>query len=212
MDEIILSQGAEATIIQNGLYVVKDRLKKSYRHPILDEKLRKTRTKREQTILKKAQILGVRVPQVYDCTNIFAIKMDFIPGQRLKQVLLSNATSSFYLKELGSWLAILHEATIIHGDLTTSNAMVDEKGLLYLIDFGLSYNSTKIEDMAVDLHVLEQALESTHYAHKDVFFEQFLQGYAQYKQSDDVLERLDVLRLRGRNLKKQLKQQKEAQE
>ena len=34
---------------------------------------------------------------------------------------------------------------------------------IFFIDFGLSAVSTKIEDKAVDLHLLKQALESKHY-------------------------------------------------
>ena len=64
---------------------------------------------------------------------------------------------------------------MIHGDLTTSNMMLrpssesletamqsDSIGTLYLIDFGLSSCSHKIEDKAVDLYVLKWALISLH--------------------------------------------------
>jgi len=78
---------------------------------------------------------------------------------------------------LGKMLARLHACNIVHGDLTTSNIMVrdNEEGgaataggdagattSLVLIDFGLSYSSTLLEDKAVDLYVLERAFLSTH--------------------------------------------------
>lgn len=50
---------------------------------------------------------------------------------------------------------------VIHGDLTTSN-MIYKDDQIYLIDFGLSYVKTSIEDRAVDLYVLERAFISTH--------------------------------------------------
>ena len=35
---------------------------------------------------------------------------------------------------------------------------------LFLIDFGLGFHSHKIEDKAVDLHLLKQALEAKHFS------------------------------------------------
>lgn len=64
---------------------------------------------------------------------------------------------------IGQAIAKLHKASIIHGDLTTSNFMVRDHNLsVVVIDFGLSYNSTLAEDRAVDLYVLERAFLSTH--------------------------------------------------
>ena len=50
----------------------------------------------------------------------------------------------------------------------TARQMIDESlltgdiGELYLIDFGLSFVSNKIEDKAVDIYVLKRAFISTH--------------------------------------------------
>src|SRR6266540_2207324 len=91
---------------------------------------------------------------------------------------------------IGTEVARMHLADIIHGDLTTSNMMLrcptflhntntssptelvrrdypsnndkDEIVNQVLIDFGLSYVSTLVEDKAVDLYVLERAFASTH--------------------------------------------------
>ncbi|KAI5985517.1 hypothetical protein EDD15DRAFT_2175836, partial [Pisolithus albus] len=64
---------------------------------------------------------------------------------------------------VGVEIAKMHLADIIHGDLTTSNMML-RKGSkdLVLIDFGLAYHSTLVEDKAVDLYVLKRAFASTH--------------------------------------------------
>ncbi len=82
---------------------------------------------------------------------------------------------------IGKQLAIMHEADIIHGDLTTSNMMlrpassegntkVDcERDEVVLIDFGLSSVSAFAEDKAVDLYVLERAFASTHPASEGLF-------------------------------------------
>ena len=58
----------------------------------------------------------------------------------------------------------MHEAKIVHGDLTTSNMLLrnSQPNHLVMIDFGLSYTTSLAEDMAVDLYVLERAILSTH--------------------------------------------------
>jgi len=44
----------------------------------------------------------------------------------------------------------------------TAQDMVKDIGQLYIIDFGLSSVSHKIEDKATDIYVLKRALISTH--------------------------------------------------
>jgi len=72
-------------------------------------------------------------------------------------------------RKLGAVIAALHAADVVHGDLTTSNAMLvndDTDSVcpynIAMIDFGLSSVSTTIEDKAVDLYVLERAFLCTH--------------------------------------------------
>ncbi len=79
-------------------------------------------------------------------------------------------------ENIGGAIARMHDTNTIHGDLTTSNLILrsNEKSLVrtynrnkiqskqVLIDFGLSFMSTMIEDKAVDLYVLERAFISTH--------------------------------------------------
>jgi TP53 regulating kinase-like protein len=60
----------------------------------------------------------------------------------------------------------MHDAHIIHGDLTTSNLLLrsaaNSKKLVF-IDFGLAkLDCRSSEDKAVDLYVLERAFLSTH--------------------------------------------------
>lgn len=92
---------------------------------------------------------------------------------------------------IGLELAKMHEADIIHGDLTTSNMMLRSRGPssngktsvdldhdeVVLIDFGLSSVSAFPEDKAVDLYVLERAFASTHPASEGLF-KKVLETYA----------------------------------
>src|SRR4030042_1468937 len=69
---------------------------------------------------------------------------------------------------------------------------------IFLIDFGLGYISKKIEDKAVDLHLLKQALEARHFKNWEILFKEVLKGYEDYKESNKVLERLKAVEKRGR--------------
>ncbi|KAK2961361.1 putative EKC/KEOPS complex subunit bud32 [Blattamonas nauphoetae] len=101
-------------------------------------------------------------------------------------------------EELGTILAKLHDANVIHGDLTTSNMILTPSNQICLIDFGLSYASADIEDKAVDLHLLRRACTSTHPALLS-FYDLTLQTYASKSvNSTSVLKRLEVVELRGR--------------
>ena len=58
---------------------------------------------------------------------------------------------------IGDLVGQVHAAGFVHGDLTTSNFLFDEKNSkISIIDFGLSTTSNKEENRAVDLHVLEK--------------------------------------------------------
>ena len=69
---------------------------------------------------------------------------------------------------------------------------------LDFIDFGLGFFSNKIEDKAVDLHLLKQALESKHFKKWDENFKEVLKNYKISKDSEKVLERLKKVESRGR--------------
>src|SRR3989344_2972524 len=64
--------------------------------------------------------------------------------------------------------------------------------------------SDKVEDKAVDLFLLERALESKHYQLYPEIFERVLQGYkAAYPDAAKILERFEQVKQRGRNKKKE---------
>ena len=74
-----------------------------------------------------------------------------------------------YCYKIGEIVAKLHNNNFIHGDLTTSNFLIEEStGDLVLIDFGLTTVSSSAEDMGVDLYVLERAIISTHVQASDL--------------------------------------------
>ena len=193
----IICQGAEAILYQEKNKLIKERIPKTYRIKEIDDKLRKFRTRREGKILEKASI---NVPKVFKIDdNNMKIEMEFIPGKLLKDILdgLSISERNKICRQIGQEISKLHEQNIIHGDLTTSN-MIYYQDKIYFIDFGLSFFSHKIEDKAVDLHLLKQALESKHYKHFESTFKTILSSY----KNKEVLSRLQIVEKRGRYKRK----------
>lgn len=107
--EKIIGRGAEAILVQKNKFLIKKRVKKGYRHPLIDALLRKSRTRKESRILDKASKM-LTVPKVYDVDEQnFNITMDFIPGKRLSEHLDEfNIEKSLKIcREIGEKLAIL---------------------------------------------------------------------------------------------------------
>ena len=142
--------------------------------------------------------------------------MEFLDGPTLKQYLNSgpylNKTDELCIaSQIGDTVGKLHNAGLVHGDLTTSNIVVlnhkeEEELELVLIDFGLAKSTFSVEEQAVDLYVLERALESTHPDLSLDFFQSILNAYGQImvngrrekKSQQTVLQRLEQVRQRGR--------------
>jgi TP53 regulating kinase-like protein len=200
----LIAQGAEAKLYKEENTLIKERIKKSYRHEEIDSRIRKTNTRREYKLLDKASKI-ISVPKVLDYNEKeYKITMEFIPGFTLRDTLDNIPTKKRLelCEQLGKEIARLHNIGIIHGDLTTSNFILKEDKI-YFIDFGLGFHSTKIEDKAVDLHLLRQAFESKHYKHFEQSFEAVMKGYKEEsKQAKETLDRFDVVEKRGRYKKK----------
>jgi TP53 regulating kinase-like protein len=125
------------------------------------------------------------------------IKMEFLDGKKLSKTLDKEKDSIRICKKIGENIAKLHDAGIIHGDLTTSN-MILKNNQVYFIDYGLSFESNKSEDKAVDLHLIKQALEAKHYTNFEKYFKAILEGYKISKNSTEILKRLLAVEKRGR--------------
>ena len=202
----VIQQGAEAKIIQKGNFIIKNRISKGYRHPELDKKIIKTRTKKEKNLLEKAsKIINAPIPEETYETNI--IKMPFIKGKKLSES-LEKLDYKKISREIGKSIAKLHDNDIIHGDLTTSNMIwVESKsreivskkppGVLHFIDFGLGFISKRIEDKAVDLHLIKQALEAKHFSIWEKCWEIMEKEYNP-KEKKKILEQLKKVEARGR--------------
>jgi len=154
-------RGAEATVEIEADRVVKRRVPKRYRHPDLDERLRRQRTTLEARLTSEARRHGVPTPLVRDVDPREAsIVFEHVGDADLQAALTADRA-----RAVGRHLAALHEAGLVHGDPTTRNVRVDLTGeaddRVYLIDFGLGFYTDAVEDYAMDLHVFAQSLDGT---------------------------------------------------
>ncbi len=197
-----IAAGAEAVIERSGGRIIKRRVSKNYRIPELDTRIRAARTRSEAKLISEARRCGVPTPIIYDVdTAEHTIEMEFIEGQRMKDVLDLGMS-----EKIGELVGRLHGCGIIHGDLTTSNLILqngdgDSGGddRIYFIDFGLGYFEKNVEAQGVDVHVLFQTFVSTH---GDPGLEEaFSRGYRRtFSGADQVLARVREIEARGRYL------------
>jgi TP53 regulating kinase-like protein len=191
-----IAQGAEAKIFEEESKIIKQRFKKSYRLKEIDEKLRSFRTRREAKILQKLEAINFPAPKVIKNDEKENLIIEKISGHLVKNV-LEKSDYKKLCNEIGKKIAILHNNLIIHGDLTTSNMILNKE--IYFIDFGLSFFSEKAEDKAVDLHLLEEGLKSKHYKIWEDCFECAIESYKkEAKNSNETLKRLEIVEKRGR--------------
>ncbi|NDB88603.1 MAG: Kae1-associated serine/threonine protein kinase [Thaumarchaeota archaeon] len=199
----LIKKGAEGDIYTTKFgsdpAILKTRKVKPYRHPILDNKIRKQRTIREASMLAEAKSVGIRTPLVYqvntsDCT----ILMQRIDGVMVRNLDGSKLKSA--CMQIGKITATLHKNGIVHGDLTTSN-FISKNNKIYAIDFGLAQKSVRVEDHAVDLRLFKEILGSAHVQIMDSLWKSFLSGYKSVvglERLNKILNQLSIIEGRGR--------------
>jgi TP53 regulating kinase-like protein len=175
----LIKKGAEADIYQikwqNSNAILKIRKIKNYRNQTLDSKIRKQRTIKESQMISQAKEFGIPTPLVYfvnlEKTSILMQEIPGIPVHDLPESKIIQLS-----KEIGKLVGLLHKNGVMHGDLTTSNFILF-KNIIYMIDFGLSQNTIKSEDHAVDLRLIKEILNSAHAKIMQSAWKNFLIGY-----------------------------------
>ncbi len=200
----VVQRGAEAVLYledyQGKEALVKERIQKGYRIANLDKTIRSRRTRGEAKLLENAKGSGVKAPEILE-TSDFKIIMEYVRGSKLKDVLnnLPQAKRQEICRKIGEIAARLHSVNIIHGDLTTSNLILTESGDLYIIDFGLGKFSNKVEDQAVDLFLLYEALKSTHFKILEDSWAWVLEAYSKnYPRANEIFSRIEKIKKRRR--------------
>jgi TP53 regulating kinase-like protein len=205
---LLLRKGAEADLFMGFWYglkvIMKKRVIKRYREANLDYKLRHYRTIHESLLIHDAKMAGVPTPVIYqiDVLNTTII-MEYIEGERIKEVLeyLKEKTQENICKRTGSLIGKLHYHGIIHGDLTTSNMIINKDETIYFIDFGLGEFSNELEERAMDILIVRRSLESTHYKYFKECFKAIIKGYSDEIgeiKAKEVVRRMKEISRRGR--------------
>ncbi|MEM2908834.1 MAG: KEOPS complex kinase/ATPase Bud32 [Candidatus Bilamarchaeaceae archaeon] len=180
-------RGAEATVKRVRFFgkktILKKRMEKKYRLKEIDTLLRRQRTKAEARLLHRAKMANVPCPTVLYVDD-FSIIMTLLSGKR-PTMNMSNARIA------GIYLARLHNHGIIHGDYTPANLIKAGKRL-FVIDFGLGFFSTDIEDMATDVFTMLKAINNGRSR------KSFLSGYRVCKRFSAVMARVEDIKKRIR--------------
>ena len=204
----MIHQGAEATVF-SGYWmgeksIFKKRNHRSYRHPDLDRRLTRQRLSVEVRVLRKLHSTTVSSPSLFDVDiDEGWIILSEVEGVTLYESLLNGESNIEQIEKFGGLIRQLHELGISHGDLTTHNVMINDEGELTLIDFGLSKISPEIEHLGLDLQVLHECLNASHYEENGAI-ESMIDGYLSNSSDDtapsgpDVIERFNSIRGRVR--------------
>ena len=199
----LINRGAEAdvysTMWDKKKAILKIRKVKSYRNSLLDQKIRKQRTIRESQIISQVKSFGISTPLIYFMDmNKCSILMQYIDGKIVRDLKGNDIVK--VCSEIGQIVGTMHKNGIMHGDLTTSNFILD-KQKLFLIDFGLASRTEKPDDHAVDLRLFKEILNSAHAEVMEKSWKNFQKGYSKavgMKYSKKILNLVAVIESRGR--------------
>jgi TP53 regulating kinase-like protein len=207
----LIRKGAEASLYlslwHDRKVILKRRLPKKYRPNALDSQIRIFRTIHEPQLMHEAKKAGVPTPTIFmvDVKNATII-MEFIDGIQVKQMLseISPRERHGLCLEIGKLIGKLHGNNIIHGDLTTSNMIMNSEGMIFFVDFGLGERSSETEARGVDLHLMKRALHSTHCGFAEKCFDSVVEGYSEtlgLEEARMVLSKAKEIERRGRYVK-----------
>jgi len=205
---VLIKKGAEASLYlakwHGRKVVMKKRLPKKYRLSRLDEQIRTYRTAHEPRLMHEAKKAGVPTPIIFlvDMKKATII-MEFVDGRQVKQLLdeVSESQRRQLCLKIGELIGRLHKHGIIHGDLTTSNMILDSDGKIFFVDFGLGEKTSELEARGVDLHLMRRALESTHFRFAEECFNAVIEGYSKVlgdNVTKKVLDKIGEIERRGR--------------
>lgn len=171
--------------------------------------LRAHRSAHPAAAIKLAYSLGVAIARLHDAnlihgdltTSNFMLREEADPGScgsRSDVHATANGTSSNSSASHSSQQAVAADAGSSTSSGSSSSTSTSAWPQLVVIDFGLSATTANNEERAVDLHLFEKAIASTH-ADPQPLVNEALRAYkAASRHADAVLQKLAAVRLRGR--------------
>jgi len=192
-------EGAEAEVwlinIDNKELVLKKRKPKRYREKILDDKIISQRLRKEIKMYEKLKAANILGPMAeYFNFDEKEIIMPYFKYPSFKKTIQKDAKKILLL---GKEVAKLHNAGIVHGDITLENVLFDEKqNKPVFIDFGLSFVSTRPDDFATDIFVFKETLCAEF---PEILWKDFLKSYEKNISKKEIVKQLDKIEKRRRN-------------
>ena len=204
----LIKKGAEASLYLADWHgrrvIIKKRLPKIYRPTVLDEQIRVYRTIHEPQLMHEAKKAGVPTPIIFqvDVVNT-TIVMEFVEGKQVKVLLneVESAERQCVSFTVGESIGKLHVHGLVHGDLTTSNMIMASDGKVFFVDFGLGEKNKELEARGVDMHLMNRALQSTHFRFAEECFDAVVNGYSRVvgdRVAKSVLDKIGEIKRRGR--------------
>ena len=140
-----IGKGAFGTVILVEDTVVDERLILKFLNPnIADDEEMLQRFVHELRFSRK--ITHKNVIRIYDFLRLsgsYAISMEYFPSHTLGGETAGNTPMDFkkaagWAQDIASGMAVAHQVGIIHRDLKPANILINEEGLLKVVDFGVA--------------------------------------------------------------------------
>lgn len=179
----LFHRGAEADLytshISSWKIVVKKRIPKAYRNTLLDSSIRRERTISESSLIHESKLAGAKCPSLFavDIENT-SIVMTYIDGPLARDSIDGMGRKGLVdiFTKLGEEIGLMHQSGIVHGDLTTSNLIISQD-VPFVVDFGMAHRSAQVEDRAVDLHLMQRSIITSHRSNPTLCTNSFFKGY-----------------------------------
>jgi serine/threonine protein kinase len=113
---------------------------------VFNENIRKRFLAEAKSMFKMSHPNIIKVTDLIEEGDTVAFVMEYIEGETLKDYLerkgkLSNEEIKGLFTQILNAVAYVHEQQLVHRDIKPSNLMVDKKGKVKLMDFGIAKNS-----------------------------------------------------------------------
>jgi serine/threonine-protein kinase len=140
-----IGKGAFGTVLLMQDQIVDERLILKFLNPNVssDEEM----MKRFVHELRYSRMITHRnIIRIYDFLHLqgaYAISMEYFPSHTLSAELPDNKPMTFtkalqFSLDMATGMAVAHQAGVIHRDLKPANVLVNDEGLLKIVDFGVA--------------------------------------------------------------------------